>query len=120
MALPKRPGSTVKNREDGKREGGVLCKGARQNLRPVRIPGQADDGKYAGFYDRCRVQEGRHGRGRHGGLGQPVVERENRRLYAEAEKAEKIEDLRDRPALAFISVHQKKNHGHEGEGRTAE
>ena len=65
-----------------------LLPAAQEQRGAVGVPGEPRHCEKARVHHRHRVQQRRHRRGRDGGSRQPRIEREQRRLRAEAEKAE--------------------------------
>ena len=100
MPLPHGDPGTVKERKGRGKERDRLRERSPQKSRPEGVPCESEDGEDAGIHDGDRVQQRRDGRRRAGSGRQPAVEREDRGLGAETEKAEMDKITGQMPGLS--------------------
>ena len=89
----------VNDRHARQQQRNALRRRAAQHLRAKAEIRHADDREHAALDDGDRMQQRRHRGRRDGGLRQPHVERENRRLHAEAEERAQVAQLHHRRVL---------------------
>ena len=86
MRRPQRPGGTIDDGHDGRGHHHVLGPGPPQKVRAEAEVNQPHDGEGACLHHCHCMQQGGNRRRRHRGIRQPLVEGEDRRLDAKAEK----------------------------------
>ena len=128
------PGGPVDDRDAGQGQRGDLGPASVQELRAKDKVGQADDREDAALDHRDGVEQRRDRGGGDGCGGQPSLERKDRGLDAEPQKAQKIEGEQRVPWHGKDTnvevpsqrkgrsrpVQEREDHGDEGAGRTAD
>ncbi len=119
------------NGEHGKPHDRLLRPGPGKDSRPETVVGEADYGKGSCLYHSHRVEQRRHGRGRHPGVRKPGVEGEHGRLDAEPQEGCHVDQEQEVPShsrrlpsqdaargeACVLPEAQEEGHCHEAQGR---